>query len=149
MRNLRQSLEDMTLSAKAHFRKEGRYPGSSTVNPESLNPFDESKFRSDLNAAALLGKNSYYSMAIEKDHQSDPKLFDPLEHSPNNKWWPHEEMLMSLKGRAKAVASWAMANDLAVSISDVSKYDPVRRERIREYWLVISWPSAPASEQAA
>ena len=148
MANFREQLEDMTKSADDYFEKEGRYPGTSTKYPENLNQHDESNFRRDLHSTALAGKNHYYMMAIEPEHQEDPKLFDPLEHSPDNKWWPHQDMFGSLKGRAKAVCNWAVSNGLSVTISDVKKHDPVRGEYVREYWLVISWAKAKAAQAA-
>ena len=89
-------------------------------------------------------------MTIEKGHQSNTNLFDPLEHPPSGIRWPLKEMLTSLKVRAKAVADWAQENGLTVTISFVTKYDPYRRENAHEYMLVLSWrPKEKPAEDAA
>ena len=91
----------------------------------------------------------YYSMPIERRHQSRPELFDPLDYPPNTDLWPHEEMLKSLIGHAKAVADWAKEQGFVVTIADVHLYDPIRKKNQREYHLVLSWSEEKSAEAAA
>jgi len=146
-----QELRIATRQALVYFKQRGHYLGElpSRDTEGKLTSTTANKFKRQVEDATSTGACACYMMKIELRHQGNPKLFDPLVYPPTTNWWPHDEMLADLQGRAKDIRDWAQANGLKATISLDTSFDSVRRVNARWYSLVVSWSEEKSAEVAA